>query len=58
MENEIMNTQQVADLLGVTPGYIYQLKARKQIPFHKKGKLVRFLKSEIIDWIKSDDESV
>ena len=56
MEEQILNTQQVAEMIGVKPAYVYQLKARHAIPFHKKGKLVRYLKSEILEWIKSDSD--
>lgn len=51
---EILTTQEVADFLKVTTSYIYQLKSAKKIPFHNIGKSTRFIKSEIIEWVKTD----
>jgi len=52
MNEEILTAQEAADFLKVQVGYIYQLKAQKRIPFHYAGKTVRFLKTELIEWLK------
>lgn len=52
MNEEILTAQEAADFLKVQVGYIYQLKADKRIPFHYAGKTVRFLKTELIEWLK------
>lgn len=52
MNEEILTAQEAADFLKVQVGYIYQLKAQKRIPFHYVGKTVRFLKTELIEWLK------
>ena len=44
----------VADMLGYSKGYVYQLVMNKEIPFHKRcgGKgSVLFFESELLDWI-------
>lgn len=51
-EESILTIDELAKLLSMTKGSIYQLVHKKAIPHHKKGKLY-FLKSEILDWIKS-----
>lgn len=51
-EEQFLNINEVAKLLSMTKGSIYGLVHKNAIPFHKKGKLY-FLKSEILDWIKS-----
>ena len=49
----IMHVQEVASLLGVSKGHIYNLTSRQDIPFHKKGRRGRlyFFAEEIFDWI-------
>lgn len=54
MDEEIMTVKEVAEFLRVKPNHIYDLKARHAIPFHKAGNCLRFLKSEIIEWIKNN----
>ena len=50
---KILQVQEVADLLGVSKGHIYNLTSRGEIPFYKKGKKGRlyFKVEEIFDWI-------
>lgn len=45
------NVQDVAQYLGVSVGHIYNLKAQNKIPYRKRGKLLRFLPKEILDWL-------
>lgn len=45
------NVQDVAKYLGVSVGHIYNLKAKNKIPYRKRGKLLRFLPNEILDWL-------
>lgn len=52
MNEEVLTAQEAADFLKVQVGYIYQLRASHRIPFHYAGKTVRFLKSELIEWLK------
>ena len=51
-QDPILTINELAELLSMTKGSIYGLVHKNAIPYHKKGKLY-FLKSEIIDWIKS-----
>ncbi|MBO4507290.1 MAG: helix-turn-helix domain-containing protein [Spirochaetaceae bacterium] len=48
----------VAEMTGYSKGYVYQLVASGQIPYHKRGGVgskssVLFFESEIIDWIRN-----
>ena len=52
-DDPILTIDELAELLSMTKGSIYGLVHKNAIPYHKKGKLY-FLKSEILDWIKSD----
>ena len=51
-EDEFMNIDELSNFISMTKGSIYGLVHKNTIPYHKKGKLY-FLKSEIMDWIKS-----
>ncbi|MGJ8667537.1 MAG: helix-turn-helix transcriptional regulator [Patiriisocius sp.] len=51
-EDTILTIDELAELISMTKGSIYGLVHKNAIPYHKKGKLY-FLKSEILDWIKS-----
>ncbi len=47
----IWNVQDVAQYLNVSVGHVYNLKSKGEIPYRKRGKLLRFIPSEIFDWI-------
>ena len=51
-EDEFMTIDELSKFISMTKGSIYGLVHKNTIPYHKKGKLY-FLKSEIMDWIKS-----
>jgi excisionase family DNA binding protein len=51
-EDPLLTIEELAEFISMTKGSIYGLVHKNAIPYHKKGKLY-FLKSEIIDWIKS-----
>ncbi|MGJ8666716.1 MAG: helix-turn-helix transcriptional regulator [Patiriisocius sp.] len=51
-EEAFLTIDELAKLISMTKGSIYGLVHKNAIPYHKKGKLY-FLKSEILDWIKS-----
>ena len=51
---KLLNAKQVAEILGVTPGTVYQYIYRGEIPYIKlNGKSIRFIPEEIEKWIKS-----
>lgn len=47
----------VASVLNVSKGHIYNLTSRREIPFRQKGKRGKlyFLPEEIFDWINEGD---
>ncbi|KAB1067604.1 helix-turn-helix domain-containing protein [Tamlana haliotis] len=51
-EDVYFTIDELAQFINMTKGSIYGLVHKNAIPYHKKGKLY-FLKSEILDWIKS-----
>lgn len=58
MNEEIMTAKECADFLKVKVAYIYDLKARHKIPYHTMGSSIRYLKSEILEWVKTDGASI
>lgn len=53
-EEKLLTADEVAAILQVQTNYIYQLKAQHKIPYHKVGKCLRFLRSEVMEWVKSN----
>lgn len=51
-----LTIEDVAEMLQVTRSTIYNFK-KKGLPFIKIGKTVRFDQEEVIDWIKTNNES-
>jgi len=50
--NDILNVQQVADILGITTKTVYNMTAKRQIPFCKPNrKCIYFLENDIREWI-------
>ena len=52
-EDIFMNIDETAKLIDLSKPTIYGLVHQIKIPFHKKGKRLYFLKSEILAWLKS-----
>lgn len=50
---EILDAKSCAKLIGIEIPTLYGYTQRREIPFNKKGKKLIFLRSEILDWIKS-----
>lgn len=51
-----LSTDEVADYLGVKRDTIYKWIERHDLPAHKVGRLWKFRRHEIDDWITSDGE--
>ena len=52
-EDVFVCIDETVKMVHLSKATIYGLTHRKEIPFHKRGKRLYFLKSEILDWIKS-----
>ncbi len=53
VNKEILNTEEAAKFLGIKKWTLYRYTCRKEIPYFKLGgKLNRYLKSELIEWLK------
>ena len=52
MQMRLLNVRQAAEILGTTPGAMYQRVHRNLIPFIKDGKNLRFDEDEIYQYIE------
>lgn len=52
-EDAFMNIDETSKLIDLTKSTMYGLVHQNKIPYHKKGKRLYFLKSEILAWLKS-----
>ena len=52
-EDVFMNIKENAKFIDLSVPTVYGLVHQNKIPFHKKGKRLYFLKSEILAWLKS-----
>ena len=52
-DERLLTKQEVADFLGVSVKTIDKKVMLNEIPFYKIGKLVRFSKTRVIDWVES-----
>lgn len=48
-----IDIKQAAEFLKVKTTTVYQYVYNKAIPFHKSGKRVLFIKSELTDWVRT-----
>jgi len=52
-EDVFINIDETAKLIDLAKPSVYGLVHQNKIPYHKKGKRLYFLKSEIMAWLKS-----
>lgn len=51
-EEEFLNIDELSNLIGLTKPTIYGHVHRNTIPFIKKGKMLRFSKIDILNWLQ------
>jgi excisionase family DNA binding protein len=56
-EDRFLTIEETSKIIDLAKPSIYGLVHKNKIPFHKKSKRLYFLKSEILDWIKSGKQS-
>ena len=52
----ILNTQEAAEYLSLSIGYLYQLTSQKKIAFYKTGKLNYFKKTDLDNYLLSSPQ--
>lgn len=51
-----LNIQQIANYLGIKASTLYSLVEKSGIPHYRVGRLVRFKKSEVDEWMEGQKE--
>jgi excisionase family DNA binding protein len=54
MEERWLSVDEIAQHLGVRRDTVYKWISRKRLPGHKVGRLWKFRKSEVDDWVCSE----
>jgi len=54
-DDSLMSVKELSVYLGVKEQWIYERVSLNEIPFIKMGKLLRFKKSAIDQWLKSQE---
>jgi len=52
-EEKVLDVKEVAGFLKVPESWVYEKVRHGEIPYHKVGHYTRFLKSEILEWLKT-----
>jgi excisionase family DNA binding protein len=55
MDDRWLSVEEIAGHLGVTKDSVYRWIERKRLPAHKVGKLWKFKKVEVDEWVRSGD---
>ena len=48
---DLWTVKEVASYLHISVGHIYNLVSKDEIPYRKRGNILRFVPQEIFDWI-------
>ena len=48
-----LNMDEASEFIKMKKSSVYQLRYQRKIPYHKRGKLLLFKKSELVQWIES-----
>jgi excisionase family DNA binding protein len=51
-DDELWDVAQAAIFLKYSTSHIYRMTSRHEIPFNKPHGMLRFLKSELVEWVK------
>jgi len=54
VQKTLYSSKEIADYLGISKDTLYRMIKRKQIPFYKVGKLIKFDRSEINAWVSNN----
>ena len=55
MEDRWLSVDEIAAYLGIKRDTVYKWIADKQMPAHKVGRLWKFRKEEVDDWVRQDN---
>lgn len=50
-----MNADEASEFLKIKKSYLYQLKYQRKIKCYKPGKILLFIKSDLVKWVMSQN---
>ena len=53
MEDRWLSVEEIADYLGIKRDTVYRWISEKQMPAHRMGRLWKFRKEDVDEWVKS-----
>ena len=56
MDSDFLNIQDLSQLLRIKPSTLYSMVEKKMIPHYKVGRMVRFKRCEIDQWMEGNRE--
>ena len=56
MDSDFLDIQDLSQLLRIKPSTLYSMVEKKMIPHYKVGRMVRFKRSEIDQWMEGNRE--
>jgi len=54
-DKPILKADEVARFLQCSVGHVYNLVNQRRIPFRKFGRMLRFIRSDILEWVQSGE---
>lgn len=57
MEDRWLSVEEIATYLGIKRDTVYRWINEKQMPAHRMGRLWKFQKEEVDEWVKSGEAS-
>ena len=54
-ENQILTVKQTAEFLKCSRKTVYSLASRGVLPHRKLGRGIRFLQSELVEWVRKGE---
>lgn len=52
-DDELMTLEQACKFIGKKPSTIYSMTSERRIPFMKRGNKLYFMKSDLLEWIRT-----
>jgi excisionase family DNA binding protein len=57
MNDNLIGIKEMAKKLDVPVSWLYSRTRTKEIPFYRIGKYCKFNESEVMDWVKGQNEN-
>ena len=52
--DKLLDIQEVSQLIGISISTLYKMTSQRRIPFVKIGRLIKFDRKKILEWIEQN----